>query len=62
MAAVTITATDSQVVATADAVPLADGSGYAIRISNLQPAGETIVVAVNGENAWQGVAESSDQG
>ena len=62
MAAVTITATDGQTVATANAAPLPDGSGYVILLSSLQPAGQNIVVSVNGQAAWTGVATASDQG
>ena len=62
MAQTNIVATDSTTVAVANATPRPDGNGYNIDLSQLAPAGQTIVVSVNGELAWQGVATASDQG
>jgi hypothetical protein len=61
MAVVAIIATDGTTVASANATPISDGTGYNIDLSQLAPAGQTIRVSVNGEDAWQGIATGSDQ-
>lgn len=58
----TITASDGTVVASAIATPQPDGTGYRIDLSQLAPAGQVIVVSVNGQFAWQGTATAGDQG
>ena len=56
-----IQASDSTNVASANCTPTPDGSGYRIDLSQLAPVGSVIVISVNGELAWQGVATASDQ-